>query len=343
MNAIFSLESILEPQQALTAVALFGTGQAETILAAIESQVRAEAYDIATPEGRERIKSVAYKIARSKTTLDDIGKEHVAAIKAQSAKIDAERKTIRDRLDALKEEVRGPLTAWEEAEARRVADHEGAIVAVIEAARQAAGKPASLIRELIQIVAGYAARDWQEFKERAEAAVADAVATLNQALAAAEQHERDQAELAELRRLKAEREEADRKAEAARIAAEQETARKAYEERRERERAEKAEREKAEAVARAIEAERIRAELEKAAAIEAEQRRHEQAARDAAARKAAEEAAERKRQENKRHRQKVRAEISNSLTMEGGLTEEQMVWLFEALDAGRLPHVSINY
>ena len=104
MNALVSIDNILEPAAALAPATLFGSGQVETILSAIEKDVRAEAYDIATPDGRERIKSVAYKIARSKTTLDDLGKEHVAEIKKQSAAIDAERRAIRDRLDALKEE-----------------------------------------------------------------------------------------------------------------------------------------------------------------------------------------------------------------------------------------------
>src|SRR5215207_5924730 len=168
MNALVTMEAILEPaaRVVLSADSIFGTGSAETIVSAIEKQVRAEVFDITTEDGRERVKSTAYKIARSKTTLYEIGNEHVADIKAKSAAIDRERKTIRDRLDALKEEVRGPLTAWEEAEEKRVGDNEAALVAIIETGRQSAGKPSGLIRELITIVEGYSARDWQEFKER---------------------------------------------------------------------------------------------------------------------------------------------------------------------------------
>ncbi|MCA6114288.1 hypothetical protein J6524_05005 [Bradyrhizobium sp. WSM 1738] len=340
MNALVSLDSILEPQQALTATSLFGSGQVETILTAIEKDVRAEAYDITTEEGRDRIKSVAYKIARSKTTLDEIGKEHVAHIKAQSAAIDKERKTLRDRLDALKDEVRGPLTAWEEAEAARVDGHERALVEIVESVRFASTVPSSnLIEQRISAVNDLYNRDWQEFQARAEGAAFEANATLETMLATAKQAEADAAELAELRRLKAEREEADRKAEAERIAAQQAAERKAYEERREKERAEKAERDKAVAVAAAIEAERVRAEQEKAAAIEAEQRRHEQAARDAAAKKAAEEAAEQKRQANTRHRAKVHKAIAEAIAPHTCDVDA----LVNAIARGDIPHVSINY
>lgn len=334
MNALVSIDV-----STLTPATVFAPGGMEGIIAKLEAEVRAIDRDISTPEGRDAVKSLAYKVARSKTALDDMGKDLVADIKKQAGAIDADRKLARDRLDALKEEVRGPLTAWEEAEANRISGHEGAIVAVIEAARQATGKPASLIRELIQIVAGYADRDWQEFKERADVAVPEAVATLNQALAAAEQAERDSAELADLRRLKAEREEADRKADAERVAAQQAAERKAYEERRERERAEKAERDKAAAVAAAIEQERQKAEREK----EAERRRHEQEAAAAAAKKAAEEAAERKRQENKRHRAKVHSAITLALSEVLTGNADEAAALIEAIAAGKIPHVSITY
>jgi colicin import membrane protein len=342
MNALVTMEAILEPAAGviLSAESIFGTGQAETIVTAIESQVRAEAYDITTEDGRERVKSIAYKIARSKTTLDEIGKEHVADIKAKSAAIDKERKAIRDRLDALKEEVRGPLTAWEEAEEKRVGDNEAALVAIIETGRQSAGKTSGLIRELIAIVEGYSARDWQEFKERADEAVSETLQQLNERLAAAEQQERDQAELIELRRLKAEREEADRLAQQ-RAAAEREAA-AAIE--RERERQEQAKRDQEAAVAAAIEAERIKGEQAKAAAVEAERRRQEEETRAAAAKKAAEDAAEQKRQANKRHREKIQKEIRGALTQCFPDHEPAHVdRIIEAISTGLIPHVSITY
>jgi hypothetical protein len=334
MDSVFSAPPapILAPEK------LFGSGTVEHIVSSIEIEVRAEVYDIATPEGRERIKSIAYKIARSKTTLDEIGKEHVAHIKAQSAAIDKERKTIRDRLDALKEEVRGPLTAWEKTEEERVGDNEAALVAIIETGRQSAGKPSSLIRELITIVEGYSARDWQEFKERADEAVTETLQQLNERLAAAEQQERDQAELIELRRMKAEREEADRLAAAAAEAAEK--ARQESEQRAARE---------AEQAAQAAERERQRQEEAKrdreaavAAAIETERRRQEAEAARVAAIIAAEKAAAEKRAANVRRRAKVHTEIRAALTCPE-IAPHIVDRVIDAIAAGDVPHVSITY
>jgi len=76
--------------------------------------------DVSTKRGRDEIASVAYKVARTKTALDDMGKSLVAEEKAKIAKIDAERKRIRDSLDSLKDEVRRPLDEWEQAEKLRI-------------------------------------------------------------------------------------------------------------------------------------------------------------------------------------------------------------------------------
>lgn len=317
----------------LTPATVFVPGGVEAIVAKIEAEVSAELFTIETPEGRERIKSVAYKVARSKTTLDDMGKELVAGIKAKSAAIDAERRTIRDRLDALKERVRGPLTAWEDAEAERIDGHERAIVSILEAVRFVVPPTAEMVCGRIAEVREICGRGWQEFNERAEAAATDAIATLETMLATAKQAERDAAELAELRQLKAEREEADRKAAAAEQARLIEQARAA----REREAAERAEREKSEAVAAAT-----------AAAIEAERRRQEEEARQAAQKKAAGEAAEQKRQANARHRAKIHKEIGDALRAleadipnEGG--DNLVNFIVGNMIAGKIPHVSIIY
>jgi hypothetical protein len=328
MNALVSIDVAT-----LTPATVFAPGGVEGILSKIEAEVLAEVFTLDTAEGRERIKSVAYKVARSKTALDDMGKELVAGIKAQAAAIDADRRTIRDRLDALKERVRGPLTAWEDAEEKRVGDNEAALVAIIETARQSAGKAPGLIRELITIIEGYSGRDWQEFAERAGAAIAEAREKLAAELETAEQRERDAAELAELRRLKAERDardEAEREAkwkaereahEAARLA-EQERIRAEQQAKRDQEQAERAKRQAEEAAARAVEAERVRV----------------------AAEKAKQELAERKRQENKRNREKVQKEIFAALTAcfpDDAPTHVDRI--IEAISTGLIPHVSITY
>jgi hypothetical protein len=77
-------------------------------------------FDISTAKGRKECTSTAYKIAQIKSTIDNAGKELVDELKAKPKLIDAERKKIRDKLDAIKDKVRLPLTLWEQKEEERV-------------------------------------------------------------------------------------------------------------------------------------------------------------------------------------------------------------------------------
>lgn len=327
MNALVSIDRILSPETVaapsdiLTPAIVFAPGGVEAIISKLEAEVRATARDMTTEPGREAIKSLAYKVARSKTALDEMGKELVADIKKQSGAIDAERRTIRDRLDALHDEVRAPLTAWEDAEASRVNGHESALAAIVGYAFLTADTPIEAIRSRIAYTAALARGDWQEFAERAAAAVADTEPKLAEALAAALRREADAAELAELRKLKADRDAADMAAAEVKLEAERV---RIFNENRDRlaaEWTERAARDARAAAAKAVEDERLRV-----AAV-------------AAAAKAVSD----KLAANKKHRAKIRAEISNALTMEGGLQEDQVNWLFEAIAAGKIPHVSITY
>lgn len=80
--------------------------------------------DVTTKKGQAEIKSMAAKVARSKTLIDDCGKKIVADLKAMPKKIDAERKRIRDTLDAWRDEVRAPVTKMEEDEKARIKKHQ---------------------------------------------------------------------------------------------------------------------------------------------------------------------------------------------------------------------------
>jgi colicin import membrane protein len=95
----------------VTAVTLFVQGGVETILSKLETEVRAVKRDISSAKGRKEIKSLAFKVARSKTALDEMGKDLNESKRAEINRVDAERRIIRERCDALKEEVLSDLTA----------------------------------------------------------------------------------------------------------------------------------------------------------------------------------------------------------------------------------------
>jgi len=88
------------------------------ILDEISKKARSIVPDTSTAKGRKEIASIAYQVARTKTYLDGLGKELVAEMKKLPGLVDSSRKQMRDYLDVLSDEVRKPLTDWEEEQAR---------------------------------------------------------------------------------------------------------------------------------------------------------------------------------------------------------------------------------
>lgn len=323
----------------------------------IRQEVTGHAPNLKTDKGRKEIASRAFKVRKIKAALDGLGKEQVDRLKEIPKLIDAERKRMRDELDALADEVRKPLTDWEEAEASRVALHRAALDGMAEQAREVGGLDVETLRQRIAIVeSAVMGESWEEFEEEAHRVKAKALEILNTALTDRQKYEAEQAELAELRRKQAEQEQKDREAEIARQAAEK--ARTDAEAKAQAERdvaaqreadakaaAERAERERAEAIERQKQAE-ARAEAEKLAA---EQRAKDaaEAARQAeikrqADEKAAEEAAQRKREADIAHK----ASINNAALaafIENGLPNECAKQAVILIAKGLIPNIRIQY
>lgn len=271
-TALVTLESL----SVIVPAKFFAPGGSDPVLESLEAHVRAQAaeLDISTEAGRGAIASLAYKVARSKTALDDEGKRLVEDQKRALGEIDAERRRVRERLDLLKEEVRKPLTDWENAEKERVARHEDALKALESLPQFEVPPTIGDIEMALRAVELSDGRDWQEFAMRAAGVKAAAKQRLVGMLQAAEKTEAERAELARLRAEQIAREQREREE---RIAQEVRDAERKASEERERIARESAERER-----QRIENERIEAEarLKQAEAqrIEAEQK----AARDLA-------------------------------------------------------------
>lgn len=213
MNQLVVLEQ-LKP------LVIFTPEGTDDILARLRKEAKSHLPDISSPDGREQIRSLAYKIAKSKTYLDDMGKDLVSGWKEQSKLVDAERKRIRDTLDDLKDEVRAPLTEWENREKDRVAVHEACLLRFDDAVRFDLPHPPSAdVQKRLDGIDELYAREWQEFAKRAQIAHDAAHKRLNDVLATSQKHEFEQAELERLRREDVERKQRERdeqiKAEAA--------------------------------------------------------------------------------------------------------------------------------
>lgn len=374
-----STETGLAIVDTLKAEVVFAPGGVDAVLEKIFAEVRATKTDISTKAGRTAVASLAHKVARSKTALDELGKTLAADWKQKVNAVDADRRLIRDRLDALKDEVRKPLTDWEDAEKARVEGHEVAIGNIRAMASFDVAEPSSTqVSARIAAFDGLPPREWHEFSQVASEVKAGIRASLNASLEAAIRRETERAELARLQKEAAEREQRDRDerlraeaAEKARVAAEaeaKEAARIAFEA-AERERL-KVEREKQEAEAAAArakaaaeraEAERIAAQEQARAAAEALAARVEadriaaakQAERDQAAaieaerkrvmdEKAAQDAETAKREANKKHRAAINNEVKATLVALG-LADEHATLVVTELARGNIPHTRIAY
>ncbi|MDK7759446.1 cell envelope biogenesis protein TolA [Providencia rettgeri] len=309
-----------------TALEVFKSSDSvEDIIRKVEQEVNSFIPDVTTVKGRKEIASLAYKVAQSKTYLDGLGKDLVAELKEIPKLIDANRRTVRERFDTLRDKVRQPLTEWEaeqeriEAEKQMFAWHEEAL----------------------------------EMNAAFDKALAERIESDHEiALLMNEKFDRDLAEAkaeAERKRIAHEEELKKQAAEQARLAAElkakQEIEAAEQRERDAKEAQERAEREKQEAIERAKQEAKEaqeRAEREKQAAIEAERKKAlevEQARLAEEERKRQENA---KRQEDKEHRRKYNQETLQAL-VSNGFDEKLATEFIKLVASNQIPHMTMNY
>ena len=324
-NAALKIEENQEPSTELVPInslvpsQVFKEGGADPILDEIENQVRSGVYDISTAKGRDEIKSVAYKIARSKTALDNMGKAlGEEALRTKQA-IDSERRKVRERLDALKDEIRKPLTEFEEREKNRIAGHEQAISDIRDAVNFDVPDPdVETISARIESMEKRCRREWEEFSQRGADAYKASKEKLTQMLDARKKRDAEQAELERLRREQEERERLER------------------EERMKQEAADKARREAEEKAKKEAEESARRAAEEKEAALKAERERVEREKRE-------QEELAAKREADKNHKAKINNGALSCLTEKCGLDDDQANSVVAAIARGEIKHVKIFY
>lgn len=309
-----------------TAFATFTSDDPAAAFAPILAELRAivdtwRSPGTATAAARDEIKSFAFKITKSRTAVEAIGKELAAEAKSIPKRIDASRRYIEGEIEAIREAVRAPLTEWERVEAARVAHHKNTLD-VIAATAQAVSPMCApeVLRASLAKLEAIDPATGEEFSTEIEIAKAAAIKSTTVALAAREKADAESSELEALRKEKAERERLDREAdiaaEAARAAVQHERDAAAARERRLIEEKEAAERAAVAAAANA------KAELE--------------------AHKAAEAEAQRRREANKRHRGNVNREALAAF-VENEIDETTAKKVIGLIALGRIPAISITY
>ncbi|MEQ5430490.1 coiled-coil domain-containing protein [Providencia huaxiensis] len=320
-----------------TALEVFKSSDSvEDIIRKVEQEVNSFIPDVSTVKGRKEIASLAYKVAQSKTYLDGLGKDLVAELKEIPKLIDANRRTVRERFDTLRDKVRQPLTEWEaeqeriEAEKQMLAWHEEALEMNAAFDKSLAERIES-DHEIALLMNEKFDRDLAEAKAEAE----------RQRIAHEEELKKQAAEQARL--------ESEQKAQ-------QEIEAAAQREREAKEAAERAEREKQEAIQRAAKAAKEakekaerdakeaqeRAERDKQAAIEAERKKALEAEQARLAEEERKRKEDAKRQEDKEHRRKYNQETLQAL-VSNGFDEKLATEFIKLVASNQIPHMTMNY
>lgn len=297
----------------------------------IKAENAAKTFDLSKPTGIKKAKSHIYSLrklrAEAERTRKDLGRDALE----YKRRVDSVGKDIIAEVESMIEVHERPLKEMEEREEARKRAHIERL-ATLRMPEEVIGDSKTARDLLARVEEVIVDDDWEEYRDEAQLVRDDTVSQLTQLVRTLTKAEEEAAELARLREdaAKREAEGAAKKAEAERIAREEQIARDA---------AEKAKREAEE------EAERKRVEAEKAAELELE-RVKRQAAEAEAARKREEEAkraADEKRAANKRHRNKVMNEVVKAIVAESGASEEAAQLVAIAIADGKVPHVSVRF
>jgi hypothetical protein len=335
---------------------LFQNGGAaiDPLIERIEAAVRSHVSDLTTKKGRDAIASLAFKVSKSKTALDTAGKALTERQKSEIKVVDDARKKIRDRLDALRDEARKPLTDWEHAEEQKKARTDQAMKDLrnhgmngMESTVEISAAAQFIKAISLDGIDGPAVDMANEAREHT-------LKELRAMYAAAVQRDQDAAELVALREASAARDEADRVAQAERDRVDLERLASELAATAERERVAKAAQE-AEQAKEAEAARLVAIEADKLAAVEAAraeaQQQHEkerkadldrikaeadhveQERQKAAIAKAA-------RQADSAHRAEVHVAITTALAAMSGKSSPAQI--ATALMDGKIPHTNVS-
>ncbi len=203
------------------APAIYVAGGLGQFFDAVAAEVTAEVPDLTTRKGRERIASLAAKVSKSKTAVEKPGRDYLKRLKEMPKVVEAELREFVNKMDALRDATRQPLTDWEQAEIARTDAHVDAIqrikdLAIFEAS-PTAGHVANIIADLELLEIG---DSWEEFLAEAAQVKDQTLIKLRTLHAERARYEAEQAELIRLRAEAEAQAQRDRDAQIAREAEE---------------------------------------------------------------------------------------------------------------------------
>ena len=164
-----------------------------------------EVPDLSTAKGRARIASLAAQVSRSKTAVEKPGRDYLKRLKEQPKVVEAELRRFVTECDQLRDEVRRPLTEWEDAEKARTEALQQRLVDLRALADviDTAGNylPSADIQARILEAKSVVLDDsWQERAAEAGVAKDSTIQQLEASLVIAQKREHEAAELDRLRK-----------------------------------------------------------------------------------------------------------------------------------------------
>src|SRR5574343_73389 len=319
--------------------------KANDFLSGLRKNVMSIDRDVTTEKGRDNIRSVAFKIAKTKTAVEKAGKALVEEQKAAVKLVDSERIRLVNEIQSLQDDFRKPLTEFEDLEKERVKTHQDNVERLKVMVQNSVNFSAEDVEISKVTIENLKVGNHQEFKAKIDELIIlaeDALVKRNQAIADA----------LELERLRAEKQAQEQKASDEKIA--EEARLKAVEEakevaRLELERAEKL----AEQARKDVEMQKLRAEQAeqkaKQDAINAETKRladseyAKEVERKRITKIAEDEAkALAKREADKVHTAAIHNKILEALVALE-LSPDVAKIVVICLEKGKIPHVSVKY
>lgn len=196
-----------------------GETEITPVIEAVKKAARMHQPDLGTATSRKEIASVAYKVRRTKTYLDETGKALTEEWRKRIDGVNERRRLVREELDAAAAEIRRPLDEWEKQDKARREDINRRMAVFAEDRVHWTMKSEEIEKIIEEVRAVDTSKGFDEFERIATETRDKALIAFETTLKMVQEREAQQAELARAKReadaAKAEAEEARKRAEAA--------------------------------------------------------------------------------------------------------------------------------
>lgn len=193
------IENELIPDLAIDVEQAFNENGTQVILDDIEKMVKASTVDVNNEESRAAAKALSRKISSLKTRVEEPGRNHLRSLKQKIKPIEGELKRFTDKMDLWRDQVKQPVTDWENTEQARLDVLNARILQMDNLKMLMPGMTSEQIDQRMRELLALYQFNWQEFQELADTTKDTAQTILKAAL----QHAKDfEAQAAENLRLK---------------------------------------------------------------------------------------------------------------------------------------------